>query len=62
MLQAEYSERLSDALLALPTGCDNVPPEWYWANAEMDVPATFDLDRVKNTLSRCATPELWRTV
>lgn len=62
MLQAEYAERLSDALLALPTGCDNVPTEWYWANAEMDVPATFDLDRVTTILARCATPELWRTV
>ena len=62
VLQAEYAERLSDALLALPAGCDNVPTEWYWVNAEMDVPATFDLDRVKTILARCATPELWRTV
>lgn len=36
--------------------------EWYWVNAEMDVPAIFDLDRLKNILVRCATPELWRTV
>jgi hypothetical protein len=28
----------------------------------MDVPATFDLDRVTTILARCcATPELWRT-
>jgi hypothetical protein len=62
VLQAEYAERLSDALLALPTGCDNVPTEWHWTNVEMDVPATFDIDRVKRILARCATPELWRTV
>lgn len=61
MLQAEYAERVSDALLTLPTGCDNVPTEWYWANAEMDVPATFELDRVKTILARCASSEPWRT-
>ncbi len=38
MLQAECAERLSDALLALPTGCDNVPTEWYWANAKRTCP------------------------
>jgi hypothetical protein len=36
--------------------------EWCGANTEMDMPATFDLDRVKNILVRCATPEPWTTV
>lgn len=62
MVQAEYAQRLSGALDALPLACHNVPSEWHWANAEMDVPANFDLEDIQNTLNRCATPELWRTV
>ncbi len=62
MLQAEYAECLSDALLVLPSGCDNVSTECYCANAAMDLPATFDPDRVKTILARCATPEPRRTV
>jgi len=60
--QVDYAQRLSGALEALPLACHNVPQEWHWANAEMDVPAKFDLEDIKNTLNRCATPELWRTV
>ena len=62
ILQAEFDERLSGFLLVLPTGCDNVPTEWYWANVKIDVPATFDPDRVTTILARRATPEPWRTV
>lgn len=62
VVQAEYAQRLADALQGLDTDCHNVPSEWHWANAEMDVPANFDLNRIKETLARCATPELWRTV
>lgn len=62
MLQAEYATRLNEALATVRMACDNVPPEWAWANAEMDVPARFDLDIVLATLARCATPELWRSV
>jgi hypothetical protein len=62
VLQAEYAQRLSDALQGLEVDCDNVPADWHWANIEMDVPANFDLNRIKATLARCTTPELWRTV
>jgi hypothetical protein len=62
MVQAEYAARLCEALESLDTACDNAPPEWQWTGAEMDVQANFDLDRVKQTLRRCTTPELWRTV
>ncbi len=61
-VQVDYAQRLSGALEALPLACHNVPPEWHWANAEMDVLANVDLEDIKSTLSRCATPELWRTV
>lgn len=62
VVQAEYSQRLSAALECLSTACHNVPPEWHWANAEMDVPANFDLQHVHQTLNRCTSPELWRPV
>lgn len=59
--QAQYAERLSYALEGLAADCDNVPPEWQWANVEMDIPANFHLNHIQNTLARCASPELWRT-
>lgn len=61
VMLAEYSERLSDALQGLEDDCSNVPLDWNWANAEMDVPANFNLDQVINILARCKKPELWRT-
>jgi hypothetical protein len=62
VVQADYGTRLSLALAAAQAACDNGPPEWMWANAEMDVPARLDLAATLGTLARCATPELWRTV
>jgi hypothetical protein len=62
VIQAEYSERFSIALEGLSMACHNVPEEWHWANAEMDVPANFDLQYVQQTLNRCTTPELWSPV
>ena len=62
VVQAEYSQRLSTALEGLSMDCHNVPDEWHWANAEMDVPANFDIQYVQQTLNRCTTPELWSPV
>ena len=62
VVQEEYSRRLSAALEGLSMACHNVREEWRWANAEMDVPANFDLQYVQQTLSRCTTPELWSPV
>lgn len=60
--QAEYAERMTAALDGVAADCHNAPLEWHWVNVEMDVAATYDLNRIKETLARCATPELWRTV
>lgn len=63
VLQAEYSHRLSEALTAsFTSACDNVPPEWNWENIELDIPARVDISAIRAFLSRCDTPELWRTV
>jgi len=60
--QAEYSLRMSTALEGLSIACHNAPEEWRWANAEMDVPANFDLQYIQQTLNHCTTPELWSLV
>ena len=62
IVQADYSQRMSVALEGLTVACHNVPEEWHWVNAEMDVPANFDLAHVQQTLNRCTTPELWSPV
>lgn len=60
--QDEHVRRFMAALPQAQLACDNAPPEWHWANPEMDIPANFSVEEALATLSRCATPELWRTV
>ncbi|CAN5533918.1 hypothetical protein BH10PSE16_BH10PSE16_40830 [soil metagenome] len=61
--QATYAQRLSDTLLAsFDSACDNIPLEWHWSNPECDIPARIDINIIRALLSRCETPELWRTV
>ncbi|MDE2402222.1 MAG: hypothetical protein KGL90_11215 [Burkholderiales bacterium] len=60
--QDEHVRRFMDALPQAQLACDNAPPEWHWANPEMDIPANFSVEEALATLSRCVTPELWRTV
>ena len=61
--QEAFSQRLSKASAAvLAKACDNIPPEWHWENLECDVPARVNIDAILSLLSRCETPELWRTV
>lgn len=62
VVQAEYAKRLSDSMQDLVLVCNNAPSEWHWANPEMDVPASLNLAFIRQTLNRCSTPELWRTV
>jgi len=60
--RAEYSRRLHDALHAATEAVETAPSAWLWENSEYDVPANFDREWAMELLSRCATPELWRTV
>lgn len=62
VLQAEYAERLAQALGQFPLACGTVPEEWCWANVEQDVPAKLNLEFARQTLLRCESPELWRSV
>lgn len=60
--KAEYERRLTDALPAATSALSFAPEEWMWENSEFDMPANFDGQAALRLLSRCATPELWRTV
>jgi hypothetical protein len=60
--QADYSERLSEALAAAEMACQNAPSEWAWENPEMDIPARIDRVNIRAVLARCATPDLWKPV
>lgn len=60
--QARYSERLATALSVWKEACDNVPPEWFWENDEQDIPAAFNPAAANALVTRCSTPNFWRTV
>lgn len=63
LTQADYAQRLSQAASAVfDSACDNIPLEWQWENPECDIPARTDINAIRALLSRCETPELWRTV
>jgi hypothetical protein len=60
-LRDALRQQMNEVMPVARWACNNAPPEWRWANAEMDVPSNFDPDDALATLARCATPELWRT-
>lgn len=60
--QDTFAQRLCAARhAALQRACDNIPDQWHWENIEFDLPARVDLDAIRVFLSRCESPELWRT-
>lgn len=60
--QAEYAQRLADALPFAQKALEVAPAEWLWENSEFDIPACFDRRTALNVLERCATSDFWRTV
>lgn len=62
VLQAQYLQRLSQALPAAHKALESAPEEWLWENSEFDIPARFDRAGALQVLERCATPDFWRTV
>nr|WP_235002286.1 HipA family kinase [Rhizobacter sp. OV335] len=60
-LRDALRQQMNEVMPVARWACNNAPPEWSWANAEMDVPSNFDPEDALATLARCATPELWRT-
>lgn len=62
VLQAQYLQRLSQALPAAHKALESAPEEWLWENSEFDIPARFDRAAALQVLERCTTPDFWRTV
>jgi len=58
--QAQYGERLHEALAVWPEACQNAPSEWWFADEEQTVPADFDPDAVLALLNRCMNEDFWR--
>ena len=44
----------------LDEACDNLPPQWLWANPECDVRSNMDVASVKTMVLRCHSPHFWR--
>lgn len=59
-LRASWTHRMMGALDVARWACENAPPEWRWANAEQDVPASYDPENALRMLARCAEPDFWR--
>lgn len=55
-----YVARLRSALAIWPWACQNVPDEWWFADEERTVPASFDPDAALTRLNRCSDEEFWR--
>lgn len=58
--RVSYADRLRSALAVWPSACQNVPDEWWFADEERTVPASFDLDAGWALLNRCTQEEFWR--
>jgi hypothetical protein len=61
VVRDRYMERLAVALVAAEEARRTAPEAWLWENSEFDMPCPFDVDQAMQTLSRCATLDLWRT-
>lgn len=58
--QGRYAQRLRDALAVWAPACENVPPEWWFVDAEQTVPTDFDRVATLTLLNRCTNEEFWR--
>jgi hypothetical protein len=57
---ASYAGRLQAALAAWPAACQNVPGEWWFADAERTVPADFDPEAALALLNRYTQDDFWK--
>ena len=55
---------MADALAGLDALWDELPVEWLWVNADLDIPTDVDRAKVRTMLERpCSHPvEFWNPV
>lgn len=54
-----YAKRLELALERWDTIVSEIPPDWYFVDAEMTVPTLFDAPAAFELLARCMDKEFW---
>lgn len=59
VIQAEYQQRMQDALEALPSIWGDVPPEWKYVDPEGTVAADFDVEETEELLNKCRAEGFW---
>jgi hypothetical protein len=55
-----YQQQLESALPAFDQALASMPDEWRWMDAEQTMPATLDINQLRNQLLRCKTDDFWR--
>ncbi len=58
--QQRFSGIFSEALNSWNEICDTIPQQWWFADEEQTVPATFDRELEYQQLLRCQSAEFWK--
>jgi hypothetical protein len=58
--RSSYQQQLEAALPAFDQAWASMPDEWHWIDVEQTMPATLDINRLRNQLLRCQTDDFWR--
>lgn len=55
-----YQQQLEAALPAFDQALTSIPDEWHWVDIEQTMPATLDINQLRNQLLRCTSDDFWR--
>ena len=58
----DYESRLARALAHWDDMVRKIPPEWFYADPEMTVPADFDLESMRKMVQRHEREDFWSTL
>lgn len=53
-------KQLEAVLPVFEIAVNSIPEEWLWIDPEQTIPATLDINRLRNQLMRCKTEDFWR--
>lgn len=58
--RSSYQQQLEAALPAFDQAIESIPEEWHWVDVEQTMPATLDINQLRDQLLRCKTDDFWR--
>lgn len=58
--RSTYQQQLEAVLPAFDQAIASIPNEWNWVDVEQTMPATLDINQLRNQLLRCQTDNFWR--